>query len=131
MSSIFTKNQNRLVYHFDAETLWVESWGKNSLRVRATRNAEMPYTLGAARNNWALLPPEPCTPEITIGDDGASVRNGKIELRINKSGQITVYNQKGEILLEEYVRSTRDNKSRTCSALMIDGREFKSVGGDE
>jgi len=32
MSSIFTKNQNRLVYHFDAETLWVESWGKNSLR---------------------------------------------------------------------------------------------------
>ncbi|MDR1176820.1 MAG: glycoside hydrolase family 31 protein [Treponema sp.] len=123
--------KGKLVYHYDAETLWVEPWGANSLRVRAVRNAEMPYTSGASQTDWALLPPEPREPSIVIHDDGASIRNGKIELRINAFGQIAVFNGKGELLLEEYVRSTRDIKGRTWSALQIDGREFKPNGGDE
>ncbi|MDR1904951.1 MAG: family 31 glucosidase, partial [Treponema sp.] len=93
MPSLFSKTQNRLIYRYDAETLWVETWGQNSLRVRSVKNAEMPYTSGVARTDWALLPPEPCESSIIINDDSASIRNGKIELRINKFGQITVLNQ--------------------------------------
>ncbi|MDR0641452.1 MAG: family 31 glucosidase [Treponema sp.] len=91
----------------------------------------MPYTSGALKTDWALLPPRPCEPVITINDEEASIRNGKIELRINRFGQIIVFNEKGELLLEEYVRNTRDIKGRNCSALMIDGREFKPKGSDD
>jgi alpha-D-xyloside xylohydrolase len=131
MSFLFSNIQNRLIYRYDAETLWIEPWGKNSLRVRATKNAEMPYTSGATQTDWALLPPESCEPLITLQEGGALIRNGKIELRINKFGQISIFNEKGKLLLEEYVRNTRDIKGRTCSALMIDGREFKPRGSDD
>ena len=48
------QEENRLVYHYDAEELWIEPWGENSLRVRATKKAEMP------QRDLALLPPQPC-----------------------------------------------------------------------
>ncbi|MDR2136388.1 MAG: glycoside hydrolase family 31 protein [Treponema sp.] len=131
MPALFTKNQNRLVYRRDAETLWAEPWGRNSLRVRAVKSAVMPYADGAAKTDWALLPPEPCDAPIALRDGGASIRNGKIELRISRFGQISVFNGKGDLLLEEYLRSTGDTAARTCSALQIEGREFKARGGDE
>ena len=40
--SVFQQEGNRLKYHYDAEELWLEPWGANSLRVRATKEAEMP-----------------------------------------------------------------------------------------
>ena len=46
---MITQQQNRLCYHFDAETLWVEAWGPSGLRVRATREPAMPARNAAAR----------------------------------------------------------------------------------
>jgi alpha-D-xyloside xylohydrolase len=129
--ALFFREENRIVFKYDAETLWVEPWGQNSLRVRATKNAEMPYTSGSAQTDWALLPPEPCEPSIVINDEGATIRNGRIKLWINKFGRITIFNDRDKMLLEEYVRNTRDINGRTCSALMIDGREFKPQGSDD
>ena len=50
--SVFQQEGNRLKYHYDAEELWLEPWGANSLRVRATKEAEMP------KESWALLEAE-------------------------------------------------------------------------
>ncbi|GHU92513.1 glycosyl hydrolase [Spirochaetia bacterium] len=131
MSSCFNKEQNRLIYRYDAEKLWIEPWGENSLRVRSTKMAEMPGVSGGNVEDWALLPPKPCAADIRIGDDGASIRNGKLEIRINNSGKISAYNSQGELLLKEYVRNRRDRISETCSALDIEAREFKPIiGGD-
>ncbi|GHU88332.1 glycosyl hydrolase [Spirochaetia bacterium] len=131
MSSCFNKEQNRLIYRYDAEKLWIEPWGENSLRVRSTKMAEMPGVSGGNVEDWALLPPKPCAADIRIGDDGASIRNGKLEIRINNSGNISAYNSRGELLLKEYVRNRRDRVSETCSALEIEAREFKPIiGGD-
>ena len=44
------QEHGRLIYHYDAEELWIEPWGKNAVRVRATKNAQMPL------DDWALLP---------------------------------------------------------------------------
>ena len=42
-----------------------------------------------------------------------------------------IYNQKGELLLEEYSRHRRDLLDPKCSALEIEAREFKPIiGGD-
>ena len=34
--------EQKIIYHYDAEELWIEGWGKNGLRIRATKNAQMP-----------------------------------------------------------------------------------------
>ena len=41
---------NRIVFHYDAEEMWVEPWGENAVRIRATKQAAMP------KEDWALLP---------------------------------------------------------------------------
>ena len=40
--------ENRLVYQYDAEKVWIEAWGENALRIRATKEAQMPM------EDWAL-----------------------------------------------------------------------------
>ncbi|GHV62452.1 glycosyl hydrolase [Spirochaetia bacterium] len=132
MTSNFSREQNRLIYRYDAEKLWVEPWGENSLRVRSTKMAEMPGVSGGnALEDWALLPPKTCAADIKIGENGASIRNGKLEIRISNSGRISGYNSRGEMLLDEYVRNRRDIKSKTCSALEIEAREFKPIAGGD
>ena len=135
--SRLSKDGNRLIYRYDAEKLWIEPWGENSLRVRSTKLAEMPGTGGkegldnGSIEDWALLPAKPCAAEISIGEKGAVIKNGTIEARISRIGQITVYNSQGTLILNEYLRSRLDIKDRTYSSLELDAREFKPIiGGD-
>ena len=120
------KQENgRIIYHYDAEELWIESWGKNAVRIRATKNAEMP------KDNWALLSAEEVETQIEITEDGATLRNGKVKVSISNGGKITIYNQKGKLLLEEYWRNRRDLRDSKCSAIEVEAREFRpNVGGD-
>lgn len=121
--SPFQVREKRLIWKYGAETLWVEPWGKNGLRVRSTCLAHM----GA--EDWALLPSENDAGEISIGSDFAGIRNGKIAAEISNAGKITFYNQDGKLLLEEYV-SNRNDVSRFCSALELSARELKPLQGD-
>ncbi len=120
------KQENgRIIYHYDAEELWIESWGKNAVRIRATKSAEMP------KDNWALLSAEEVETQIEITEDGATLRNGKVKVCVSNGGKITIYNQKGKLLLEEYWRNRRDLRDSKCSAIEVEAREFRpNVGGD-
>ena len=122
----FEQKGNALCYRYESERLIIEPWGENSLRVRSTKLAEMP------KEDWALLTLEnPGTPKITVKEDGGEIVNGKIRAEINLIGKITFYNQKNEVLLEEYLRNRNDMFGDTCSSLEIDAREFKPIiGGD-
>lgn len=115
-----------LKYHYDAEEVWIQPWGANSLRVRATKMSEFPV------ENWALsVDVEKIAPEVDIQEGYAVIRNGRISAKITKYGKMTIYNQKGEILLDEYLRNRKDKTVDYCSALDIDAREFKPIiGGD-
>ncbi|GMB01143.1 glycoside hydrolase family 31 protein [Pelosinus sp. IPA-1] len=124
MDHLFRITGNRLIRQYDSEILWVEPWGDNSLRVRATHMACM------QSEDWALLPQEAGNAKIVIEEQKASIENGKIRAEITTAGKITFYNQKGEVLLQEYVRNRNDIRG-FCSALHIDAREFKPIlGGD-
>lgn len=124
--NVFRKENNCLKYHYDAEELWIEPWGDNSFRVRATKMAEMP------KENWALsVETEAIMPEIKIEKDYAGIKNGKIEARISRYGKLTFYNQRGEVLLDEYLRNRLDVFAGYCSALEVEARELKPIpGGD-
>lgn len=115
--SVFEVYGNVLIRKYDCETLQIEPWGKNSLRIRSTKQAEF------INNDWALLPQESCEIEIKIENNEAYIENGKIHARIDKEGKITFYNDKNDVLLEEYVRN-RTNVNRFCSALEIEARDL-------
>lgn len=119
------QEKNRIVFHYDAEELWIEPWGDNAVRIRATKDAKMP------EENWALLPQENAACEIDFNEMGASLKNGKVKICITYGGKITIYNQKDELLLEEYWRNRRDLLDPKCSAIEVEAREFKpNIGGD-
>lgn len=129
---MFKKQDQRLIFSYDSEKLWIEPWGKNALRVRATKMAEMPM------EDWALLRPDETKVETSITPYGATIVNGKIKAKLNSEGKITFYNQRGELLLEEYVRNRKKYKFAPdvkpigfASALGVEAREFKPIiGGD-
>jgi len=123
--AIFTKKENLFIYHYDDEKVYIEPWGKNSLRVRAFKTAEL------QDNNFALEEKTEGDLTIEIKENIAEITNGKICAKVSKTGKLIFYNQKGEILLEEYVRNRRDMRSTDCSALEIEARELKPIlGGD-
>ena len=98
---------NLLIYRYRNETVHVEPWGANAVRVRATKNPAFP------ENDWALASRPSAQAEITVSPEGAVLTNGKI----------TVYNQKDERILEE--------DTRKFCALKIEAREFRPIpGGD-
>lgn len=122
---MFTKIGNRLIFHYDAEELWIEPWGTNALRIRSSKNDAI------TDENWALLDAEPEKVIIELKEESSYIQNGKIKAVVTKFGKIMIYNQKGELLLEEYNRNRRDVCDRKCSAIEVEAREFKSIiGGD-
>ena len=74
---------SRLVHRYGDETLVIEPWGRDGLRVRATVNSEV------RDRNWALtetvdgaLRESSSTTVVTIAEDAASITNGLISARL-------------------------------------------------
>ncbi|KAK9416752.1 hypothetical protein SUNI508_09450 [Seiridium unicorne] len=119
------EEHGRLCYRYDAEQLWIEPWGDNAFRVRATKAHTMPS------EDWALIQQPANKPEINVTKDAGSITNGKIHAMVTGGGKLTIHNSKGDLLLEEYARNRRDVLDPKCSALQVEAREFKPIpGGD-
>ena len=58
--SLFTCAGDRLIWRWNQQTLWVEPWGPDCIRVRATVLPEMP------ERDWSLLPARPAAPKIPL-----------------------------------------------------------------
>lgn len=91
---MFSKENNSLIWQFNGETLKIEPWGKDSFRVRATRQ-RMSDDLGS------LLTQDNDDANIVLGEKEATITNGKINATIYSSGQVVIRNSEGRILLKE------------------------------
>lgn len=139
----YIQDGNRLIGRSGSDTIWIEPWGKNSLRVRMTKEAVMD------KNDWALIDkPQEIQAEITIKDvklvepwvkaeerqkyakktQTASIKNGEIIAEFNGEGWLTFRNSDGKVLTEEYWRN-RNRIDRYCIPLCIKGRELKPIIG--
>ncbi|KAK8252205.1 glycosyl hydrolases family 31-domain-containing protein [Phyllosticta capitalensis] len=118
---MFVVDGTKLIYHYDDEVLWIEPWGPNALRIRATKQARMPA------EDWALehVPLEIPAPAITIKETGAKTSNGNINASVTSRGKLTITNASGKTLLEEYSRNRKDLLDPKASSLSIEAREFK------
>lgn len=118
---------DKLVFRFDDHILWVQPWGENAFRVRATRQASIPT------EDWALSSkPSSPNPSIEISaDQEATITNGNIKATVSRRGKIIIYDSKGNKLLEEYARHRQDPMDPKCSALTVEARELRPIlGGD-
>lgn len=121
--AIITQENNRLVRRYDTETIWIEPWGKDALRVRASRNRRM------EEEPWALLAQPEFPAKITVEGASGAIKNGAITAKILEDGRLVFENQEGRVLLEEYLR-TEEALGESRSLLKIDAREFKPGEGD-
>ena len=122
---LYTKDGNRLIAKKQGETLIIEPWGNNALRVRSTMNNSF------TGNEWALGEEiGPQSAAVTIADGRASITNGKICADLNEVGVITFYKDDVKIL-REYYRSYYGTISRESSCLKLVARNYKPIiGGD-
>ena len=95
VKNILTKNGNALERRYGGELLRIEPWGKNGLRVRATPDGRL------SGKNRALLDLPDEESEIFIDGEKGYIKNGNAKATVDKNGRVTVYNQKGEVMLEE------------------------------
>lgn len=145
------QEKHRLIHEYDSEIVWIEPWGENGLRVRATKAGRMPVP----EEEWALQDPGSKKATITIQENSAVIQNGKISARMLGTGKIVFLNHKGQVLLEEFHRNRKSEleemhavasekaagkppenlkpeyKKGLISALEIHAREFRPIlGGD-
>ena len=45
---MFLEKEGKLIYSYDGETVCIEAWGKDALRVRATKNRSFTGQIGRA-----------------------------------------------------------------------------------
>lgn len=125
---MFLEKENSLFIQHGPQKTLIMAWGENSFRVRSYEQAQMPS------EDWALITPIKVETKIVIEDDYATITNGKIKASVSKSGKITFYNDKGEILLEEFERNRDDfgiepgtTATGFASALEIKGRNLAPI----
>ena len=132
----FLAEGNALIARRGGETLKIEGWGRDSLRVRAVMYE------GWTGNDWALTEtPEETRCEIRIGTENnpdgdgtvpcAEIANGRIRATVNFAGVISFYRD-GKLILREYFRTYGGTLSEGSRCLKIVNREWKGViGGSE
>lgn len=97
MKEFFKVENGSLFFKYRYETVWVMPWG-DGLRVRATQNQTF------TSEDWALTMPADAQAEITVTEEGATVKNGKIRLEMSPYGRMRFFNDKDELLLDEFYR---------------------------
>ena len=120
---VFEISGQALLWRNHGETLCIEPWGADSLRVRSVPMGEL------QDDRFALLDAAPCEDvENKVNDEThAIIRCGKITAQVEVRGwkqraHISFVNQKGETLLEE-----TDGEN----ALVLNARKFEPIlGGD-
>lgn len=97
---MFIKEKNRLCNKDEFGLRWIEPWGPDALRVRATplKGFEDDTDISA------LLEVEQPRMEIQIEGGTASVTNGNIVCEINEAQVLSFKDRSGKLLLEEYIR---------------------------
>lgn len=105
--------------------MWIEPWGRDALRVRATKQNCMPL------EDWALAAkPDIPKPIVTMTESEGTITNGRVRAVVSKLGKLVIsQTDSGKILLEEYMRNRRDLRDPKCSAIEIEAREFKPFSG--
>lgn len=138
----FSEENGALIAKRSGETVRIEPWGQDGLRVRTTRYPEFSgqdwaLTEKVAAGNGKITYSEAVQINGTgtgrdcsgIGDKEATITNGRISARINRVGILT-FLKDGEPFLQEYFRFYDGTVSKESRCLKQTAREYKAhIGG--
>ena len=91
-----TLTDDRVIWEGEGEVVWVEPYGPDAIRVRASRTLRIDEEL-----DWTLLPPKNSNSDITRSGESAFVKNGGLSVEIRNNGTLLFFDAGGELLLEE------------------------------
>ncbi len=136
---IFEALNNALVFHHSGETVRIEAWGNNSLRVRATMLPDFTGNCQALTEDIKACPADISFQKEAhwVGDgttdlrETATIQNGHIKATVNFAGILSFYRDE-QLILREYYRSYDGTLSKESRCLKIINREWKGIiGGSE
>lgn len=115
------QEETALIYEYNGESLRIEPWGNNSLRVRSAMQGSVLDT------DYALLPCREQSAEIKIEEYCGSLKNGSITAILsvdswNLCCTLSFYNEKGQLLLRETGNGGALNKA---------SRKFRGKSGSD
>ena len=124
----FKKTADALIFTKGNETLKIEVWGKDSLRVRSTLETDF------TKNDWALTEPLKSKGSAVISIDEAknvaTITNGKITASVNHNGVLSFIKDK-KVVLHEYYRSYDPDATKESCCTKVINRQYRGIiGGD-
>ena len=122
----FTEENGALIAHSRNETIRIEGWGNNALRVRTTLLKKLPQDAHALTENVAH------SAKVTIAEGGetAEIVNGKIKATVNGVGIICFYKD-NELILQEYYSYYYGSIRKEAICYKIRSREYKGLASDD
>ena len=120
----FSEENHALVFTKQGETLRIEAWGKNALRVRCAKFGRF------SSRDWALGAPPASEPQVTISQEQAVIQNGTLRACVNFAGVITFYSGDRQIL-QEFFHCYGGTISRESKCTKIIAREFVPIVAGE
>ena len=122
---MFLEAKNALILKKGNETLMIEPWGNNSLRVRSTLD---PVFLD---RDWGLTEKaEKKSAKIVVDNDGAQITNGILTAKMNNNGVLSFY-KNDKMILHEYFRAYDPQATKHSNCTKITAREYKGLLGGE
>jgi len=121
----FRQGHNMLIWEQNHETVQIEPWGRDSLRVRATMGPEIDDDLPGA-----LLKPVPTEAQIEIDAQIAVIRNGAIAAEIRLGGASGSRSPEGAIRFLNAATGVELLAESPSYFPRPPARQFKPVGGD-
>ena len=92
MVAMFLEGKNVLVFKKGNETLMIEPWGKDSLRVRSTLDPAF------IDRDWALTEKiNHGTAKVNITEQGGQITNGRLTAKLNNNGVLAFYKDDKEL----------------------------------
>lgn len=119
----FQKQEGLLIVQDNKETVMIEAWGTNALRIRATKSQNF------TGKEQALTEMVNHNAYITLSDDTAFIQNGKISCVITNKGVMTFYKE-NKMILKEYYRDDSGANEHT-KLLRTPAREYKYISGND
>ena len=117
------QKEDALIFCLAGETVRIEAWGNNALRIRATKLSDF------SGKNQALSPCDDYQGDICLSEEEATIQNGKIKCVVGKTGCLTFYKD-NQVILKEYYRDvTAVNEKSTV--LTTKAREYQAVGSTD
>ncbi len=124
---MFICEERALILRHQGETLRIETWGRDALRIRATM-----YPRFTGDNHALSEKTEVLAAKIRISEDEseASIRNGRIMVTVNRQGVMKFFRD-DQVIFQEYFRNYEGTLGKQSRCLKYISREYTPyVGGD-